>query len=98
MWLHVNVLVTAQAGVSLMTVLNTFATYEDCQPERDRVGFEMAESYPEENTFRIECALQEQKPALQPIRFERARPHPVTQVADPLRDPSSQLSLSHQRN
>ncbi|UVT17639.1 MAG: hypothetical protein H8K04_08960 [Nitrospira sp.] len=55
MWLLLIVLLTPTAGVSPATVLNTFATYEDCQPERNRIGFEMAESYPYESDFRIVC-------------------------------------------
>lgn len=78
MWLLVIVLLVAPAGISRVTVLNSFASYEECKPERDRIGFAMAESYPQENTFRIECALREQKPSLQPIRFERATPRPFT--------------------
>jgi hypothetical protein len=70
MWLLVIVLLVAPAGISRVTVLNSFASYEECKPERDRIGFAMAESYPQENTFRIECTLREQKPSLQPIRFE----------------------------
>ena len=60
-----------------MTVLNSFATYEECKPERDRVGFAMAESYPQENTFRIACELHEQQPSGQPIRHEPDERHPV---------------------
>lgn len=74
MWMLVIVLLAAPTGISSMTVLNTFATYEDCKPERDRIGFAMAESYPQESNFRIECALREQKPMIQPIRFERQAP------------------------
>jgi hypothetical protein len=75
MWLLVIVLLVAPAGISRVTVLNSFASYEECKPERDRIGFAMAESYPQENTFRIECALREQKPSLQPVRHERDDGH-----------------------
>jgi hypothetical protein len=50
-----------------MTVLNTFATYEACKPERDRIGFEMAESYPYENDFRIVCEFREKTPSKVPV-------------------------------
>ncbi|MBY0248198.1 MAG: hypothetical protein K2Q17_11080 [Nitrospiraceae bacterium] len=80
MWLLVIVLLAAPIGIRPVTVLNTFETYEDCKPERDRVGFAMAESYPYENTFRIVCQLQEQQPSIRPIRYERDEPHPVTLV------------------
>jgi hypothetical protein len=84
MWLLVIVLLAAPIGIKPVAVLNTFATYEDCKPERDRIGFAMAESYPQENTFRIVCQLQEQQPSIQPIRYEREEPHPVTLVASQL--------------
>jgi hypothetical protein len=38
-------------------VLNTFATPEECQIERNRVGFVMAEAYPYERDFVIACRL-----------------------------------------
>lgn len=66
MWLLVIVLLTAPAGISPMTVLNTFATYDDCQPERDRVGFEMADSYPNDHDFRVVCEYHEKKPSNAP--------------------------------
>ena len=66
MWLLAIVLLTAPAGISRMTVLNSFATYEDCRPERDRIGFAMAESYPNDNDFRIVCEYQEKKPSRTP--------------------------------
>ena len=59
MWLLLMVLLTPPAGISHATVLNTFTTYEDCRPERDRIGFEMAESYPMENDFVIVCEFRE---------------------------------------
>jgi hypothetical protein len=62
MWLLLIVLLTAVPGVNRATILNTFATYEACQPERDRVGFEMAEAYPGENDFLIVCEFQEDVP------------------------------------
>lgn len=84
MWLLVIVLLAAPIGIRPVTVLNTFATYEDCKPERDRVGFAMAESYPHENTFRIVCQLQDQQPSIQPIRHEREELPPVTLVSNQL--------------
>lgn len=59
MWLLLIVLLTTVPGTNRATVLNTFATYEACKPERDRVGFEMAEAYPGENDFLIVCEYQE---------------------------------------
>jgi len=59
MWFLLIVLLTAVPGIGQVTVLNTFATYDACQPERNRVGFEMAESYPGENDFLIVCEFRE---------------------------------------
>ncbi|MBH0194408.1 MAG: hypothetical protein HP494_02135 [Nitrospira sp.] len=78
MWILGIILLAAPIGVSPVTVLNTFTTYEDCKPERDRVGFAMAESYPHENTFRIVCQFQDQQPATQAIHHEQEAQHPVT--------------------
>ncbi|MBM4126764.1 MAG: hypothetical protein FJ247_05355 [Nitrospira sp.] len=70
MWLLVIVLLAAPSGVSRETVLNAFQTYESCQPERNRVGFEMAESYPYENDFRVVCEYRENHPSQQPTRVD----------------------------
>lgn len=71
MWFLLIVLLAPPSGINRETVLNTFATYEDCQPERNRIGFEMAESYPYENDFRIVCEFRETNPSLLPIHYER---------------------------
>ena len=44
-------------GLEKITVLNTFATSEECQSERNRIGFEMAAAYPYERDFVIACQL-----------------------------------------
>ena len=95
MWLLVIVLLVAPAGSSRVTVLNSFATYEDCKPERDRIGFAMAESYPDDNTFRIEGKLQEQKPSLQPIRLKHETQPPVTLTSRFQQIPSPHFALIH---
>jgi hypothetical protein len=59
MWFLLFVLLTTVPGFGRVTVLNTFATYEACQPERNRVGFEMAEAYPGENDFVIVCEFRD---------------------------------------
>ena len=61
MWLLLIVLLAPPSGIDRVTVLNAFESYEDCKPERDRIGFEMAESYPNENDFRIVCELREMR-------------------------------------
>ena len=57
MWLLVIVLLNMVPGLERIMVLNTFATSEECQIERNRVGFEMAEAYPHERDFVIACQL-----------------------------------------
>ena len=38
-------------------LLETFSTAEDCQVERNRIGFEMAAAYPYDRDFVIACQL-----------------------------------------
>jgi len=51
------VLLNVVPGLDKSTVLNTFSTVEECQSERDRIGFAMAEAYPYERDFVIVCQL-----------------------------------------
>ena len=44
-------------GFDKCTVLDAFATSEECRIERDRIGFAMAEAYPHERDFAIACQL-----------------------------------------
>ncbi|OQW33397.1 MAG: hypothetical protein A4E19_03025 [Nitrospira sp. SG-bin1] len=71
MWFLLIVLLAPPSGIDRATVLNAFETYEACKPERDRVGFEMAESYPYENDFRIVCEFREKTSPQLPIRYQR---------------------------
>jgi len=57
MWFLVMVLLNGVPGFSHTTVLNTYATSEQCQTARNRVGFEMAAAYPYERDFVITCQL-----------------------------------------
>jgi hypothetical protein len=57
MWLLVIVLLSIVPGHNKVTVLNTFGTAEECQVERNRIGFEMAAAYPNERDFVIACQL-----------------------------------------
>jgi hypothetical protein len=57
MWLLIMVLLNIVPGLEKITVLNTFATSEECQIERNRIGFEMAAAYPYERDFVIACQL-----------------------------------------
>ena len=56
-WLLIMVLLNTVPGLEKIMVLNTFATSEECQSERNRIGFEMAEAYPYERDFVIACRL-----------------------------------------
>lgn len=55
MWLLVIILLAPLADAEQI-ILKSFASYEECQPEGDRVGLELAENYPDE-AFRIMCAF-----------------------------------------
>jgi hypothetical protein len=57
MWLLIIVLLNIVPGLERITVLNRFATAEECQSERNRIGFEMAAAYPYERDFVIACQL-----------------------------------------
>jgi hypothetical protein len=57
MWLLIMVLLNIGPGLNQITVLKTFGTAEECQSERNRIGFAMAEAYPYERDFVIACQL-----------------------------------------
>ena len=57
MWLLIIVLLNIVPGLEKITVLNTFATSEECQSERNRIAFEMAAAYPNDRDFVIACRL-----------------------------------------
>jgi uncharacterized protein (DUF1684 family) len=62
MWVLIIIFLTSSPDITRVAELNTFATYEECQPERNRIQFAMAESYPHDSDFRIVCEFREQKP------------------------------------
>ncbi len=49
------ILLSPPGGIAPSYVLRTFATYEQCASERNRVGFDMAAAYPFERDFVITC-------------------------------------------
>jgi hypothetical protein len=57
MWLLIMILLNTVPGLEKITVLNTFTTSEECQSERNRIGFEMAAAYPNDRDFVIACRL-----------------------------------------
>jgi hypothetical protein len=57
MWLLVIVLLSNVPGFDKMIKLETYATSEECQIERNRIGYEMAAAYPNERDFVIACQL-----------------------------------------
>ena len=57
MWLLIIVLLNIVPGLDKIMVLNTFTTSEECQIERNRIGFEMAAAYPYDRDFVIACQL-----------------------------------------
>lgn len=40
-----------------VTVLNSFDTQHACQVERDKIGFAMAEAYPFDHDYSIQCRI-----------------------------------------
>ena len=83
MWFLLIVLLAPPSGIDSVTVLNTFSTYEDCQPERNRIGFEMAESYPYDNDFRIICEFRDVNLSSRPITMGGKRAHPLVHLQRP---------------
>lgn len=57
MWLLVIVLLNSVPGFDRIMKLETFATYQECQIERNRIGYEMAAAYPYDRDFVIACQL-----------------------------------------
>jgi hypothetical protein len=57
MWLLVIVLLNSVPGLDRIMKLETYATYQECQIERNRIGFEMAAAYPYDRDFVIACQL-----------------------------------------
>ena len=57
MWLLIMILLNTVPGLEKISVLNTFTTSEECQSERNRIGFEMAAAYPYERDFVMACRL-----------------------------------------
>jgi hypothetical protein len=55
MWILVIILLNTVPQITTVTVLQTYATSQECQNERNRVGYEMAEAYPYERDFVIAC-------------------------------------------
>jgi len=63
MWLLVIVLLNNVPGLDKMIKLKTYATSEECQIERNRIGYEMAAAYPYDRDFVIACQLSPQHDA-----------------------------------
>lgn len=59
MWLLLIILLSNVPALNKVTILQRYATEQDCQMERNRVGFAMAEAYPYERDFVIACHLDE---------------------------------------
>jgi len=57
MWFLIMILLNDVPGLSKITVLQTYATSQECQAERNRVGYEMAAAYPYDRDFVIACQL-----------------------------------------
>jgi hypothetical protein len=57
MWLLIMVLLNVVPELERVTILNTFATTEECQTKRNCIGFAIAEAHPYERDFAIACRL-----------------------------------------
>lgn len=57
MWILVIVLLNGVPGLDTIMKLETYATAQECQSERNRIGYEMAEAYPYDRDFVIACQL-----------------------------------------
>jgi hypothetical protein len=57
MWILVIVLLTNVPGLDKIMTLETYATYQECQIERNRIGYEMAAAYPNDRDFVTACQL-----------------------------------------
>ena len=57
MWLLVIVLLNNVPGLDHIMKLETYATYQECQIERNRIGYEMAAAYRYDRDFVITCQL-----------------------------------------
>ena len=57
MWMLVIVLLNQVPGIPTVTMLQTYPTSQECYSERDRIGDEMAKSYPDNQDFEIACRL-----------------------------------------
>ncbi len=55
MWMLVIVLLNTVPGIGAVTLLQTYPTSQECHSERDRIGDEMAKTYPDEHDFEIAC-------------------------------------------
>ena len=61
MYFLLMLLLSDVPGLEHSYLLNTFDTAEECQTERNRIGFDMAEAYPYERDFIIVCQLNPRK-------------------------------------
>lgn len=59
MWILVIVLLSMVPGLERITVLEEYPTLRECSLERNRIGFAMADAYPFERDFIVECRLKE---------------------------------------
>jgi hypothetical protein len=57
MWILVIVLLNTVPGLDKIMKLEMYATSQECQIERNRIGYEMAAAYPYDRDFVIACQL-----------------------------------------
>jgi len=59
MWFLIMVLLNMNGvpGLDKIIVLQTYTTSQECQSERDRIGYEMVAAYPDDHDFVLACQL-----------------------------------------
>jgi len=57
MWILLIILLNTVPGLDHITVLQTYATAQECQIERNRISYEMAAAYPNDRDFVLACQL-----------------------------------------
>lgn len=68
-WLLLMVLVSPVPGLETNTLLNKFDVEADCRTEEKRIGRDMADSYPGDTSFRIECQERTPKPVSTHVNY-----------------------------
>ena len=61
MWILVLIIFSPVGDVDRVVAIEKYETSVECKDERDRVSLEMRKSYPNDNTFIMECRFDGKK-------------------------------------